>query len=155
MSEPIQPQPAIDTQWRPAGPSGPRASFFRRLGAFLIDALIIGIPIGILAAVADNEEFVLLWLVISFFYFAYFDGSTSGQTVGKRALEIRVIDFGRGEALGFGRGALRTLGRFLSQFLCYLGYFWMIWDREKQTWHDKIANSVVVPTHYYPVDRWP
>ena len=26
----------------------------------------------------------------------------------------------------------------------FLGYFWMLWDREKQTWHDKMAGSVVV-----------
>jgi uncharacterized RDD family membrane protein YckC len=155
MSEPVQPPPPIDTQWRPAGPSGPRASFFRRLGAFLIDAVIVGIPIGILVGITQNDAFAPLWLVVSFVYFAYFEGSQSGQTVGKRALEIRVIDFAAGGTIGFGRAALRTLGRILSQFICYLGYLWMLWDREKQTWHDKIANSVVVPTHYYPVDRWP
>jgi hypothetical protein len=36
---------------------------------------------------------------------------------------------------------------------CDLGYLWMIWDREKQTRHDKLATSVVVPTSAYPVDR--
>jgi len=155
MTEPVQPQPSIDTQWRPEGPSGPRASFFRRLGAFLIDGLIVGIPIGILAAIAQNEALWVLWLAIPFVYFTYLEGSPSGQTVGKRALGIRVIDFSAGDAIGFGRAALRTLGRFVSQFICYLGYLWMLWDREKQTWHDKIATSVVVPTQYYPVDRWP
>lgn len=155
MSEPIQPPPQIDTQWRPAGPSGPRASFFQRLGALLIDALIIGIPIGVLAAIANNQSLSILWIAVAFVYFSYFEGSESGQTVGKRALGIRVLDFAGGGALGFGRGALRSLGRFVSGFICYLGYLWMLWDREKQTWHDKIANSVVVPTQYYPVDRWP
>ena len=153
--EPVQPQPAIDTQWRPEGPSGPRASFFRRLGAFLIDALILGIPIGILAAIVNSNAFVIVWIAVVFAYFGYFEGSQSGQTVGKRALGIRVLDFSAGGAIGFGRGVLRTLGRLVSQFLCYLGYLWMLWDREKQCWHDKIANTVVVPTQYYPVDNWP
>jgi uncharacterized RDD family membrane protein YckC len=27
-----------------------------------------------------------------------------------------------------------------------LGYLWMLWDSEKQTWHDKAANAVVVPS---------
>jgi hypothetical protein len=31
----------------------------------------------------------------------------------------------------------------------------MIWDREKQCWHDKIVSSVVVPVAAYPPDRWP
>ena len=39
--------------------------------------------------------------------------------------------------------------------MCYLGYFWMLWDGEKQTWHDKLATTVVVPVAYYPVDKWP
>jgi uncharacterized RDD family membrane protein YckC len=155
MTEPIQPQPAVDTQWRPAGPSGPRASFWRRLGAILIDGLIIGIPIAVLAAIVDNDAVAIVWIAVVFGYLAYFEGSPSGQTVGKRALGIRVIDFSAGGPIGFGRAALRTLGRILSQFICYLGYLWMLWDREKQTWHDKIANTVVVPTQYYPVDRWP
>jgi uncharacterized RDD family membrane protein YckC len=25
-----------------------------------------------------------------------------------------------------------------------LGYLWMLWDKEKQTWHDKIIGSIVV-----------
>ncbi|MFM8387932.1 MAG: RDD family protein, partial [Actinomycetota bacterium] len=24
-----------------------------------------------------------------------------------------------------------------------LGYLWMLWDSEKQTWHDKMVSSVV------------
>ena len=27
----------------------------------------------------------------------------------------------------------------------------MLWDREKQCWHDKFANDAVVPTSAYPV----
>jgi hypothetical protein len=32
----------------------------------------------------------------------------------------------------------------LSALLCFLGFFWMLWDRRKQTWHDMVANSLVV-----------
>ena len=32
----------------------------------------------------------------------------------------------------------------------YLGWFWMLWDSEKQTWHDKVANTFVVPADAYP-----
>jgi hypothetical protein len=28
----------------------------------------------------------------------------------------------------------------------------MLWDKEKQCWHDKAANDVVVPVQYYPVN---
>ena len=32
----------------------------------------------------------------------------------------------------------------------YLGWFWMLWDPQKQTWHDKVANTFVVPADAYP-----
>jgi uncharacterized RDD family membrane protein YckC len=25
-----------------------------------------------------------------------------------------------------------------------MGYMWMLWDPERQTWHDKMAGSIVV-----------
>jgi uncharacterized RDD family membrane protein YckC len=34
----------------------------------------------------------------------------------------------------------------VSAIVFLLGYLWMLWDPEKQTWHDKAAGSVVVPT---------
>jgi hypothetical protein len=43
----------------------------------------------------------------------------------------------------------------LRAIACLLGYFWMLWDKEKQTWHDKFANDVVVPESAYPVQSWP
>ena len=158
MSEPFQPaqpSPPTNTQWTPGGPTGPRAGFWRRLGAILLDGLIIGVPIGILSAIVKNQAFSFLWIVVGLAYFTYFEGSESGQTVGKRALGIRVIDFASGGSIGYGRAALRWIGRLLSSIPCYLGYLWMLWDKEKQTWHDKIASDVVVPTDAYPVTRWP
>lgn len=79
------------------------------------------------------------------------EGSGPGQTLGKRALSIRVIDYRTGGPIGFGRGAIRYVGRILSSIPIALGFLWMIWDREKQTWHDKVATTVVVPTSAYPV----
>jgi uncharacterized RDD family membrane protein YckC len=158
MSEPFQPaqpSPPTSTQWTPGGPTGPRASFWRRLGAILLDGLIIGVPIGILSAIVKSQVISFLWIVVGLAYFTYFEGSESGQTVGKRALGIRVIDFASGGSIGYGRAALRWIGRLLSTIPCYLGYLWMLWDKEKQTWHDKIASDVVVPTDAYPVTRWP
>jgi uncharacterized RDD family membrane protein YckC len=138
--------------------SGPRASFGQRLGAFLIDSILLvvaaAIVTGIFAALIGKGGIAigyLAYLVGSVVYFAYFEGSESGQTLGKRAVGIRVYDFARGGPIGFGRGFIRWLGRLPSAFVCYLGYLWMLWDGEKQTWHDKIATTVVVPVSDYPV----
>jgi uncharacterized RDD family membrane protein YckC len=137
-----------------AGASGPRASFGRRLGALLLDAIVLGVVGGILAAIgaAANAPWLVFLAIPGFlFYEIYFHGKPSGQTPGKKWLGIRVVDFNTGGPIGYGRSALRMVGRYLSGIPCYLGYFWMLWDKEKQCWHDKIANDVVVPTDAYPV----
>ena len=81
--------------------------------------------------------------VATVLYFGLMEGG-SGQTVGKKALAIRVVDKRTGGSIGTGRGIGRYFARILSQFLCYLGYLWMLWDPEKQCWHDKLVNDYVV-----------
>jgi uncharacterized RDD family membrane protein YckC len=78
-----------------------------------------------------------------------------GQTIGKKLLSIRVIDFNSRGSIGYLRAFGRYLGRFLSSVVLLLGYLWMLWDKEKQTWHDKLVSRVVVPTDAYPVSSWP
>jgi uncharacterized RDD family membrane protein YckC len=134
------------------GPSGPRASFWQRLGAYLIDVILLAIVLGILTAALKTTGY-LIGIAIELAYFTYFEGSPSGQTIGKRVLGLRVIDYATGGPLGYGKGFLRTIGRIVSGVICALGYLWSIWDKEKQTWHDKIAGTVVVPVSDYPVNR--
>jgi len=153
---PSEPPPSAESQ-APAAPawtgkgSGPRAGFWTRFAALLVDWLVLLVPNIILVLVFDSAIAQLLSILVSLSYFVYFEGGPTGQTVGKRALGIRVIDLKRGGPIGYGRALLRWIGRILSTAIVLLGYLWMIWDREKQTWHDKIAGSVVVPIDAYPV----
>ena len=137
-----------------AEPSGPRAGFGRRLVAYLIDGILLGIVTGAVE-VANRPIGGIVGLALSIGYWGYLEGSPSGQTIGKRAMNIRVIDFRTGGPIGFGRAVLRYFAKILSSIPCLLGYFWMLWDGERQTWHDKIASDVVVPTDAYPVEAWP
>src|SRR3954465_11813389 len=123
------------------GASGPRASFWRRFAALFVDGCIIGVVEGVLAITIDPNVGSGAGLLGGLVYFSYFEGSPSGQTVGKRALGIRVVDFSSGGPIGFGRGLIRWVGRLLSGIACGLGYLWMLWDKEKQTWHDKLATT--------------
>ncbi len=149
--------PAPPPRQQPAAPqstggaSGPRAGFFTRFGAWFIDALIVGIVGFVIRLGIGPAAGGLIGLVLGVAYYGYLEGSNSGQTIGKRALGIRVIDFNTGGPIGFGRAVIRYFGRIVSAIPCLLGFFWMIWDKEKQTWHDKIAGTVVVPTSAYPV----
>lgn len=163
-----------------SGPSGPRAGFGARLGAWLIDGLIFGVPTFVLFAAArgvggteleactvDGEYGICevptgttmgLWILIALglavgllFYEAVLTGGAAGQTIGKRAMGIRVIDFDTGGPIGKGRAIGRTLFRGVFSGIFLLGYLWMLWDREKQTWHDKVTRAVVVPVSAYPI----
>jgi uncharacterized RDD family membrane protein YckC len=70
---------------------------------------------------------------------------TRGSTIGKGAVNIKVIDANTGAYIGFGRSIGRSLfAQFISSNVCLLGYLWAIWDKRNQTWHDKVVNSVVI-----------
>jgi uncharacterized RDD family membrane protein YckC len=132
------------------GPSGPRASFWQRFAAALIDGIIVGLTTEILIALLKGVGYAL-GILIGIAYFTYLEGGPTGQTLGKRAMGIRVIDFNTGGPIGYSRGFIRYIGRIVSTVVIYIGYLWMIWDKEKQTWHDKFASDVVVPESAYPI----
>jgi uncharacterized RDD family membrane protein YckC len=156
MSEfPAPPPPQSGPAYSVDGPSGPRAGFGLRLGAALIDGIMLGVVGLAVRAVLGQAGGGAIGLAIGIAYFGYLEGSVSGQTIGKRIVGIRVIDYSRGGQIGFGRAVIRYFGRIVSFIACLLGYFWMLWDKERQCWHDKFANDVVVPVSSYPVESWP
>jgi uncharacterized RDD family membrane protein YckC len=133
------------------GASGPRAGFWRRFAGAFIDGILLGIASGILRAALGRGAGESIGAIISIVYFTVLIGSARGQTVGQMALGIRVIDFNNGGPIGYGRAFIRWLVSIVSAIVFLLGYLWMLWDKEKQCWHDKAANDVVVPVQYYPV----
>jgi uncharacterized RDD family membrane protein YckC len=134
-----------------SGPSGPRAGFWIRVGASIVDALILAVPAIIFFIVFEFGLAYVLTIVVGIAYYVYFEGGPTGQTPGKKVLGIRVIDLRAGGPIGYGRAFVRFLVEAIFSGILLLGYLWMLWDREKQTWQDKAANSVVVPVDAYPV----
>ena len=130
--------------------TGPRSGFWRRFGATFIDGIMLGILTGVLVAILKGGGYAL-GVIVALAYYTYFEGGPRGQTLGKRALGIRVIDFDGGGSIGYSRAAIRYVTSILSAIVIYIGYLWMLWDREKQCWHDKTSNAVVVPESVYPV----
>ena len=69
----------------------------------------------------------------------------TGQTWGRRIVGNKLIRVDTGDVPGIGRAIGRELfGWIVSASIMYLGYLWMIWDKDRQTWHDKVAGTVVV-----------
>lgn len=105
-----------------------------------------------LLAGIDNQQakgfflYIILYfwvsLIFSCIYFTYFHGST-GQTLGKKLLKIKVIQV-TGEAISFKIAVIRWVGYFISGFGMFLGFLWVVFDQNKQGWHDKIAGTYVV-----------
>jgi uncharacterized RDD family membrane protein YckC len=123
--------------------------------ALIIDGLIVGVVAGVIDLSIRNALGNLISAAVALAYYAWLEGGPSGQTVGKRAMGIRVYDLRVGGPIGTGRAIGRYFARILSAIPCFLGYFWMLWDKERQCWHDKLVGDVVVPVSAYPVDRWP
>jgi uncharacterized RDD family membrane protein YckC len=123
-------------------PSDDYAGFWIRFGASFLDGIVLLLVSGILEATLKTTGSAL-GLLVNIGYFTYFEGS-SGQTLGKQACNIRVVDDQGGAPIGYSRAFLRWIGRIISTIPILLGYFWMLWDGRRQCWHDKIANDVVV-----------
>ena len=126
------------------------AGFGSRLGAYIIDGLIVGVPFAIIfnIAFAISDAFgwlvYLLGLIGIVYYFAHFEGGPKGQTIGKKQAGIRWSMPTRcSRASAWAAGSGRYFARILSSFLCGLGYFWMLWDPQNQCWHDKIVSTKV------------
>lgn len=66
-----------------------------------------------------------------------------GQTIGKMIMGIRVFKTD-GSSLSILTSTIRFFGYIISGLLLFFGFFWIIWDRERQGWHDMLADTVVI-----------
>ncbi len=94
-----------------------------------------------------TSAFALLLVAVNFLlqflYFGFF-WSRSGQSLGMKMMNARVIRQNQ-EGLSFVRGGLRgTVGYYISSLVFWLGYLWALFDKDGETWHDKIFDTWVV-----------
>lgn len=68
----------------------------------------------------------------------------SGQTLGKMATGIKVIDNRTGAPLSYGSSFGRWFMKVVVNQICFLGFLWPLWDDENQGLHDKVVGSWVV-----------
>jgi uncharacterized RDD family membrane protein YckC len=118
-----------------------------RFVALLIDAIllsVVGSVIGAIFGQSPGEAGAgsLISLIIGIAYYVYFIGS-SGLTLGGRLLGCKVVD-SNGQIPSYGTAAIRYVMSIVSGAVILLGYLWAFWDKNKQTWHDKVANTYVV-----------
>ena len=127
-----------------------QAGFFQRLIAFLFDKVVTTVMTFISLYLFSEKSIILISFysvvivsnIIDATYFTYFH-SVGGQTIGKWLMGIRVVDT-IGFPLGIWRSALRWFGYKLSAIFICMGFIWMLFDKNRQTWHDKLATSYVI-----------
>ena len=143
------------------GPAYVYAGFWPRVGAAILDGLVLSVPLAIIGAIigagqvnagvsygyspGTSAALNLFNTAVGVAYYAILEG-TRGQTLGKMALGIKVVDADTSGFIGVPRGIGRYFARILSAIVFGLGYLWMLWDPRKQCWHDKLVRSVVIRT---------
>jgi uncharacterized RDD family membrane protein YckC len=151
------------------GAPAPLAPWGARVGASLLDGLMT-LPFSIIAVIVlsattssgttDPDTGVtvgggpsgagvavaLLFYVGAFVFQLYqlYRQGTTGQTLGKKIVGIRVIREADGQYTGFGMAFVRYLAHFVDAIACYIGFLWPLWDDKKQTFADKMCSTVVV-----------
>ena len=155
LDAPVEPAPPpVPAPDRAAGPSpvGPA----RRLGAAAIDAVIVGaIDLAVLylttkIAGLGGGELHLLPKTPLIAFLVLLDGgylvgfvATVGQTIGKMATGLKVVDAGGGLPT-VGQASLRALATLLSIAPLGLGYVPALAGGEGRALHDRLADTRVV-----------
>jgi uncharacterized RDD family membrane protein YckC len=127
------------------------AAIVDRIKAFVTDMFMIYVPILYLLAyvIMDGKEDFQssLWaplagvlaygLIYSFFLYKF------GQTPGKKAYEIKVVDAKTRKNVTFAQAMLR-FASFLFSATILLGLIVPFYRKDKRSLHDLIANTVVL-----------
>ncbi len=137
------------------------ATFGQRLVAIIIDhiilfiiSIIIAIPIGIQATFFSFAAYdPLFWTSIAIYsavnfiiwilYFTYLEGK-SGETIGKRAMGIKVIS--EKESMDYTKSFIRNILRIIDwlPFVYILGFIVAIASKNNQRIGDLAARTIVV-----------
>jgi uncharacterized RDD family membrane protein YckC len=73
-----------------------------------------------------------------------FRQGTTGQTIGKQVVGIKLIREQDGQPVGPGMAFVRGIAHILDSIPCEIGFLWPLWDAKKQTFADKVCSTVVV-----------
>jgi uncharacterized RDD family membrane protein YckC len=138
----------------PAAAAPPYVDWLHRVGSYLIDALVSGVPAGVLIGLgfAIGHAFGTLLVVLGYIgglaiwlWNVVFRQGNTGQSIGKEQLNQRLVRESDGQPIGPGMSFIRQIAHILDG-ICYIGYLWPLWDTKRQTFADKVCSTIVVRT---------
>ena len=133
------------------GMQPPYANWGQRFLGTLVDGLVFLVPyiIVIVGGVSKTWAVAIIGYlaIIGLAIWQLIKEGQTGQTVGKKAVGIRLVREADGQPLGVGMAFVRRLAHFLDSLACYLGWLWPAWDAKRQTFADKVCSSIVIRTN--------
>ncbi len=125
----------------------PRVGLGRRAAAGFLDLVVIAFIVhGRVLGWLPDRDFLHLLLFLGYFVGMHLWRAT---TLGGLVLGLKVVRLD-GRRIDFPCAIVRALGSIFSGMVGGLGFFWCAWDAEHQTWHDKLAGTVVVRVEKMP-----
>jgi uncharacterized RDD family membrane protein YckC len=127
--------------------SGVIDGFLLGAGAIVLAFLFwmfTGAPPGMPWMGGENGIYWFLMFLGAGAYFVSYHVA-GGETPGYGATDLLLIRRD-GMAVTVQMAVLRYLVSLVSAAFFGLGFFWMLWDPDNQTWHDKAANTLVLRT---------
>jgi uncharacterized RDD family membrane protein YckC len=147
-ADPLQPRPSLNT-----------AGIVSRSAALAVDVVVFAaLSAGSLfflqaaTALVHTEPFGsatvepgLAGAAIAVLVVVYFAGAwaITGRTVGEALLGLRVVRPDGGK-VSLVRSVVRCAMTFVSAAACWIGFGWILIDRERRTWQDIVARTIVV-----------
>jgi len=141
----VAPVPAIASAAPPviSAATLPRVGFWLRLGASFLDFILVAMVIGMLSSLFHGwfspGGSVPLWFAI----YCVIMWATKGTTIGGIICGLKVVRLDD-RPIDWGVAVVRALGAFLSLAVAGLGFIWVSFDDDRQSWHDKIAGTTIV-----------
>jgi uncharacterized RDD family membrane protein YckC len=127
------------------------ASFGARTVGLLIDTLVVLACLlpGLALVVAGSTPLILLGLLLGAGGFGLAtvlygrSVSRTGQWIGNRATNTRVVDARNGRMIGTGEAGLRFFLRYFVSSIFFIGFLMAFFDSQRRAFHDNIAGTVV------------
>lgn len=118
-----------------------RVGFWPRIAASGLDLILVGFLFSIL--VGDTGPGTTRLMIFSWLLYHFLMWALKGATLGGMIIGIRCVTIDR-QALSWGTAGVRVLGSVFSTVALFLGFFWASWSRERQSWHDMIAGTIMI-----------
>jgi uncharacterized RDD family membrane protein YckC len=94
------------------------------------------------AIIKGPADFLISWVfpaVVIILFWSY-----RSATPGKMICSLEIVDAKTGEKPSTGQFIGRYFAYFVSTIPLCIGFLWIAFDRRKQSWHDKLAGTVVI-----------